>query len=191
MPDSHWCLWGKKNWRKSGVSTKEMDRIAAGRSLSLLGWLWDPGSQDAEILLKATIKPKRDAFDFHVQSGGDAYILYFWIGLSKERVCIREFKLNSEDLHCISSPEDTSLSPLQKYQSVFDLTADFSPPETNQHGWQLCFIFFFLFPVQLLVAALMRKCCNLFSPPLWCPWPCGLVCGLKSKSEASRGRQAR
>lgn len=158
--------------------------------------------QDAEILLKATIKPKRDAFHFHLQRGADASILYFWISLSKERVCIREFKINSEDIHCISSPEDTSLSIPQKYQRVFDLTAEFSPSETNWHGWRLRFIFF---PVQLLVAVLMRKCCNLFSPPHPSgaldsspPHPfsvflalSGLVPGSKWESEATRGRRAR
>lgn len=119
--------------------------------------------RDAEILLKATIKPRRDAFHFHLQRGADASILYFWISLSKERVCIREFKINSEDIRCISSPEDASLSIPQKYQSVFDLTADFSPSETNRHGRRLRYIF--SFSVQLLVAVLMRKCCNLFSLP--------------------------
>lgn len=119
--------------------------------------------RDAEILLKATIKPKRDAFHFHLQGAADASILYFWISLSKERVCIREFKINSEDIRCISSPEDTSLSIPQKYQRVFDLTADFSPSETNRHGRRLRYIF--SYSVQLLVAVLMRKCCNLFSPP--------------------------
>lgn len=119
--------------------------------------------RDAEILLKATIKPRRDAFHFHLQRGADASILYFWISLSKERVCIREFKINSEDIRCISSPEDASLSIPQKYQRLFDLTADVSPSETNRHGRRLRCIF--SFSVQLLVAVLMRKCCNLFSPP--------------------------
>lgn len=91
---------------------------------------------------ESQIKPKRDAFDFHLQRGAVAYILYFWINLSKECVCIREFTINSEDIHCISSPEDGSLSLLQRYQRVFDLTADFSPSETNRHGWRLRFVFF-------------------------------------------------
>lgn len=158
--------------------------------------------RDAEILLKATIKPRRDAFHFHLQRGADASILYFWISLSKERVCIREFKINSEDIRCISSPEDASLSIPQKYQRVFDLTADVSPSETNRHGRRLRYIF--SFSVQLLVAVLMRKCCNLFSPPpplsgaldsspphrFRCSLLSGLVRGSDSESGAARGRRA-
>lgn len=98
--------------------------------------------RDTEILLKATIKPKRDAFYSHLQKGADASVLCFWISLSKERGCIREFKINSEDICCISSPEDGSRSIPQKYQSLFDLTADFSPSETNRHGWRLPLVFF-------------------------------------------------
>lgn len=81
--------------------------------------------RDAEIRLKGTTKPKRDALHFHLLREADVCILYFWISLSKERVCIREFKINSEDIHCIASPEDSFLFRLQKYQRVFDLTANF------------------------------------------------------------------
>lgn len=158
--------------------------------------------RDAEILLKATIKPRRDAFHFHLRRGADASILYFWVSLSKERVCIRDFKINSEDIRCISSPEDASLSIPQKYQRVFDLTADVSPSETNRHGRRLHCIF--SSSVQLLVAVLMRKCCHLFSatpplvsltPPLptafgGCSSLSGLVRGSKSESGAARGRRA-
>lgn len=107
----------------------------------------------------------------------------------------------------ISAPEDGSFSIRQEYQRVFDLTADFSPSETNRRVSRLRSFFFFPFSEKLLVALLMRKCCNLFSPPphphsgaLDCSAPPpppsvflslqpGSLRGLKSKHESERGRR--